>query len=135
MRDRGTARPRVLVVEDDPATSEFIAEVLEAEGFDAMRALDGESALGVMARRAPDAVVLDICLPRMDGFSVLRSMRADPETRQTPVLTVTALGDEESAWRAWQAGCDFYLTKPFDPDELLRALGRLLSWNPPRRVA
>lgn len=121
-------RPRgatVLIVEDDRATAAFLQDLLESVGIIARAAFDGEEARRWLETRTPDAIVLDVMLPKLDGISILRWLRTRPETKQTPVLIVTALADDTATWRAWQAGCDSYLTKPFDPDQLLCLLERL----------
>ena len=120
--------PVVLVVDDQPEilrlTETFLADV----DCDVMTATNGEEALEVVARRAPDLVLLDYQMPRMDGFAVCRALKADPATRLIPVVIVTATHDTEHRIAALEAGADDFLSKPVEIAELqarVRSLIRL----------
>ena len=117
--------PRVLVVEDNPATRMLIQSTLELEGYDVVCASDGARALGEIGSRKPDVVVLDVMMPGVDGFSVLERLRGEDKTKDLPVLMLTALDDNESTWKGWSGGCHYYMTKPFEIDDLLTAVRRL----------
>lgn len=121
------ARPRILVAEDDPVIASLLTDVLEFEGFDVTVAPDGEIALASIERRLPDALVLDLMMPKVTGMTVLRRVRERTDTRMLPVLVLTARADAQTIWDGWESGCDFYLTKPFRPAELVEALDRLLA--------
>lgn len=125
MREKRLRR-KVLVAEDDAATARLIAYVLDEEGFEVRRVPDGVLALAAVERETPDALVLDVTMPNRDGIAVLGSVRSRPRTRTLPVVILSGRRDDESVWAGWRAGCDYYLTKPFDPEDLVRILDRLL---------
>ena len=116
---------RVLVVEDDEAVSHMIAQILRAEGYESTAAAEGRSALAMLRSNPFDMVILDVMLPGMDGISILKSIREEPALNGVPVLMLSAKTDDATTWAGWRAGCDYYMTKPFDPDELLTILKRL----------
>jgi CheY-like chemotaxis protein len=115
---------RVLIVDDCPDNRETTARLLRLWGCEVRLAADGAAALAAAAWR-PDVVLLDIGLPRMDGYEVARRLRADPRTARTFLAALTGLARDEDRRRALAAGCDRHLAKPVDPDELLRLLGAL----------
>ena len=107
------ALPSVLLVEDEEPLRRVLRDVLQREGFTILEASNGARALAEIDRSAPDLVVLDLNLPDIDGYEVLRRLRARPGTATTRVLVLTAQGDEESEVKVFEAGADDYLTKPF----------------------
>jgi len=115
---------RVLVVDDDPAVSNALTRALRLEGYEVSTAADGTRALEEIAIRSPDAVVLDIQLPKVDGLEVCRRMRAAGD--DTPVLMLTARDAIEDRVQGLDAGADDYLVKPFALAELLARLRALL---------
>jgi len=117
--------PLVLLVDDEPNIRETVGFILEMEGFKVATAADGVEALDEVRRLHPPVVLLDAMLPRCDGFEVCRSIRADPTLNATRVIMLTAMGQRADHERAMAAGADFYVTKPFDEDELLALLRRL----------
>ena len=125
---RSTKGPaRALVVEDDPAISELLALVLKYEGWQVSVAHTGAAAITEASASRPDAVLLDVALPDMDGFEVLRRLRAD--ARELPVIFVTACDSAADRAAGRAAGCNGYLAKPFALDELI-ALLRLVADDP-----
>jgi DNA-binding response OmpR family regulator len=119
---------KVLVVDDDTDLLPLIVLTFRQAGFLALEATHGERALELIAAEAPDVIVLDANLPRVDGFEICRRLRASGDT--TPVLMLTVRGDEEDVVRGLELGADDYLTKPFSPRTLLarvRALMRRAS--------
>ena len=112
----------VLVVEDDAAINELIGEYLKLDGHTYRPALDGGSALREAHDHAPNVVVLDVMLPDMDGFEICRRLKSDPRTKAVPVVMLSALADEQSRQTGMQCGAVEYITKPFQPDQLLRAI-------------
>ncbi|MHB1096681.1 MAG: ATPase, T2SS/T4P/T4SS family [Gemmatimonadaceae bacterium] len=124
----GRAAPKkVLLVEDEDALRRVMKDLLEREGFVCFEAADGVKALDEIDRAAPDIVVLDLNLPRLDGYGVLSHLRARPATQDLPVIVLTAKGDEDSEVRVFEFGANDYLTKPFRPRALSARLHSLLA--------
>jgi two-component system, sensor histidine kinase and response regulator len=119
--------PRILVAEDDPSIRSLITQLLRLEGHDVSEFSDGRSALDALKTSKTDLVVLDIMMPQLDGLALLNEIRADPETQTLPVVLLTAKADDATTWAGWSGGCDYYMTKPFEPDDLLSAVQRLCS--------
>jgi putative two-component system response regulator len=117
------------VVADDEESIRFIvADSLSAEGFEVFEAVDGEDAIEVIEKAEPHLIVLDLMMPRLDGYGVMEEVRrVRPDL---PVLMLSALSRDEPVWKAWQSGIDWYMTKPFDLDELVKAAHRLLGTIP-----
>ncbi len=119
------AEPLILLVDDEPNIRETVSFILEMEGFRVVTAHDGEEAITQVRRLQPPVVLLDAMLPRRDGFDVCRTIKSDPALAGTKVVMLTALGQKSDQERAMRAGADFYVTKPFDEEELLALLARL----------
>lgn len=118
---------RLLIADDNPDVLELLVLNFEAEGFEVVSARDGLEA-EVMARAIiPDIVVLDVMMPESDGFEVLRNLRANAETRGIPVILLTARSTDADIWEGWSMGTDYYITKPFDIDELVRLVSYAAS--------
>lgn len=115
--------PRVLIVEDEPDNQEIVRAVVEdMVGCRAILAGDGVEALSRLAEEVPDLVLLDLMLPRLDGYEVARQIKANPLTRAVPIVAITALARPKDRARAAEAGCDDYVDKPFDLDLLERKI-------------
>lgn len=112
----------VLVVEDDSGLNQLVGAYVELAGFGYRSALDGRSALRSVDEQLPSMVILDLMLPDMDGFEVCRQLKSKPQTRGVPVLMLTALTQEDSRRKGLECGAAAYMTKPFDPDELMDAI-------------
>jgi two-component system, OmpR family, alkaline phosphatase synthesis response regulator PhoP len=115
--------PTVLIVDDEQHIRLLIEQTLEEledDGVELLTAADGEQALDVVANHAPDLVFLDVTMPKKDGFEVARAIKADPRMRAATVILLTARGQAVDREQGLAAGADQYLTKPFDPDDLLR---------------
>ncbi len=119
--------PRILVVDDDPTVRSLVRDVLELEGYEVDVADDGFSALRRIEAGRPDAVVLDVMMPGMDGHAVLSRIRSSSGGSELPVIMLTAAAGDDQAWLAWSGGVDYFLAKPFDPSELLRYLDHLFA--------
>jgi two-component system chemotaxis response regulator CheY len=120
----------ILVVDDDPLIRRLIATTLEdVAGFDLVEAEDGEIALERAASASPEIVFLDIDMPRMDGITACRRLRAAPETAAATIVMLTAATDDRAERRAGEAGADLFLTKPFSPLEILRLVDRIGERN------
>jgi CheY-like chemotaxis protein len=117
----------VLLVEDEGPLRSVLRELLEREGYDVVEAADGVAALDAVDRAAPAIIVLDLSLPRLDGYGVLKRLRARPATAHLPVIVLTAHGDEDSEVRVFESGADDFLTKPFRPRALSARLRALLK--------
>jgi CheY-like chemotaxis protein len=115
----------VLVVDDDPSIRRLVCDVLQAYGYSTVEAADGFSALRMIQSERPDCVVLDVMMPGLDGHAVLTRIRESDGGRDLPVVMLTAAADDAQAWQAWSEGVDYFLAKPFDPDELLHFLDYL----------
>ncbi len=123
---------RVLVVDDDASTVALLTALLTRNGYLVASAPDGPAATAALERFKPDVVVLDVMIPKPDGFEVCRAMKRDPLTRLTPVILVTGLTDRDSRIRGLEAGADDFLNKPVDTHELLtrvRSLARLKRYT------
>jgi len=119
-------RPVVLIVEDDPDLGGSIVEYLSEEGFDARQARDGDQAMRLIDDLHPAVVVLDLMMPRRDGFSVLRELRADGRIAKLPVIVVTAIFGLSERLYATELGAADYLTKPFELSDLVTRVRALL---------
>ena len=116
----------ILVVDDDPDIRTLIRLTLESYGYSVREAGDGLQALEALNEHAPDAMVLDVMMPKMDGYGVLRAMRQRELAGGTKVLMLTCKTEERDFVRGWELGADDYRTKPFEPMELADNLGDLL---------
>jgi DNA-binding response OmpR family regulator len=127
------ARPRgpvVLVVEDVRDQRDLFTDELTSAGFVVLSACDGEAAIDKAVKAAPEAIVLDLMLPRVSGFNVARLLRADERTRHTPIVAVTALTSETFRAQALDAGCDSVLRKPLVGATVVAEITRLLAKRP-----
>ncbi len=118
--------PHVLVADDDTWILRMIATVLEKRGHTVETATDGEEALALAEKRPPDLLITDVMMPRMDGWSLVRHLRARPELAQLPVIFLTALSSEEDRIRGFRLGADDYMAKPFRFEELDLRVGKTL---------
>lgn len=115
-------KPRILVVDDHPANLKLAAEVLRFDGFEVETAADAPAALALLTARLPDLLLTDIAMPGMDGLSLTRLLKADPATRNLPIVALTASAMKGDDARILAAGCDGYVPKPIDT----RRLGGLM---------
>ena len=118
---------KILAVDDEKAIVRLVQVNLEREGYQVVTAYDGREALENVASERPDLVVLDVMMPYMDGFEVLQQLKKDPETRDIPVIMLTAKAQDADVFRGWQSGVDCYLTKPFNPMELKAFVKRVFK--------
>ena len=118
---------QILIVDDDPNVRALVRDVLECEGYAVETVADGYAALRSIEACVPDCVVLDVMMPGMDGHEVLARIRARAGGAALAVVMLTAAADDNQAWQAWSGGVDYFLSKPFDPSELLRYLDHLFD--------
>lgn len=118
---------RILIVDDEEDLLEVLAYNLELSGFKVDRAVSGRLALDAAARRRPDLIVLDVMLPDLQGFEVLRILRTREATRGIPVILLTARGEESDVLVGFELGADDYIVKPFSPRELLARVRAVLK--------
>ena len=119
--------PTILVVEDDPVILDLLAVNFELEGYTVVRAVDGEDGLATARRFRPAAVVTDIMMPKRSGLDLLRDLRGDADLAAVPVILVSAKALASDIREGLAAGADDYVTKPFEPDELLVRVEKLIG--------
>lgn len=124
----------VLVVEDEPEIQDLLVHLLSKEGFTPLRASDGETAIAKARKENPDLVLLDILLPKADGLEVLRAIRSTPGIAGTPVIMLTAKGDEIDRIVGLEMGADDYITKPFSPREVAARIKAVFRRNRPTEI-
>lgn len=122
--------PRVLVVDDDPVIRQLVVVNLELEGFEVHTAVDGQDCLERIHEIGPAVITLDLMMPRVDGWEVASRLRDDPATAHIKVVVLTARAQEADLRRGARLGVDCYLTKPFDPDDLIGVIQRLAAGQP-----
>ena len=120
----------MLVVEDDTALGEVVVSALRDEGLDARLAKDGDEAMRLVDASEPAAIILDLMMPKRDGFSVLRELRADGRISKLPVIVVTAIFGLSERMYATELGAADYVTKPFELDDLVSRVRALVSSKP-----
>jgi two-component system, OmpR family, phosphate regulon response regulator PhoB len=118
---------RVLLADDDPALRRLIGTTLGSQDFDLLQAVDGEEALQIARQQHPELVLLDVNMPKLDGFEVCRNLRNDPATSAMKIVMLTARGADVDRARAREAGADDYFIKPFSPVQLLNKVYALLE--------
>jgi len=118
---------RLLVIDDDPGLLRAVAETLRAEGYEVTTARRGSEALVRIAESLPDLIVSDIRMPGMDGYELVRNLRASARTRLIPIVFLTAKDETADRIAGFRSGVDAYLTKPFEPDELLAVVANILK--------
>lgn len=127
---------KVLIADDELDILEIMARKIAAAGFEVVTAFDGEVAWEKINKDLPDVIVLDLTMPKMDGFSVLKLLRSNPSHgKWIPVIIVSALGDVKDMERGMELQADHYLVKPCTVEEILRGIRLMLSLAPQRRVS
>jgi DNA-binding response OmpR family regulator len=124
------AKKRVLAVDDEKLIVLAIRHNLQHAGYEVIEAYDGREALEKIEEARPDLVILDVMMPELNGWDVLTCIRDDPELRDTPVIMLTALGQDSDEREGIIRGADLYLTKPYEPQHLIDLVNRLLSDEP-----
>jgi len=119
-------RKRILVIEDQEDNRQIVRDLVTASGYELIEATTGEEGLEVAARERPDLILMDIQLPGIDGYEVTRRIKADPKLRHIPIIAVTSYALSGDDKKAFAAGCDSYVTKPYSPRLLLAKIREYL---------
>jgi DNA-binding response OmpR family regulator len=125
--DSEPAPPVVLAADDDEDILELITFRLERSGYRVLPARDGEEALDLALTNRPDLAVLDVMMPKLDGFELTRRLRAEPATSRMPIILLTARAQDSDVQQGFDAGADDYIRKPFSPQELRARVQAILG--------
>lgn len=120
------ANKKIIIVDDEPDILKTMGIFLKSESFDVITALDGIEALEVIKKEKPDLVILDIMLPKMDGYKICRLLKFDERYKKIPIVIFTARAQEMDEKKAMEVKADAYITKPFQPEVLLKKVKELL---------
>ena len=118
---------KVVLIDDEPDILSTLKLFLEVEGFEVATAADGIDGLEKIRKKVPDLVVLDLMLPKLDGYKICRLLKFDKKYKKVPVVIITARAQDIDRKKALEVGADAYITKPFEPDTLLEKIKELLS--------
>ncbi len=118
---------RVLVVDDEESIAELIMVNLVRAGFMVTTACDGEEAWDLIKVNKPDFIVTDVNMPRLDGFGLVKRIKTTPDTKGLPVVMLTARAADADVFKGWQFGADEYLTKPFNPEQLVFIINKIIK--------
>jgi len=121
------SKGEILIVEDNPQTVKLIKFILEKNEYLTISAKDGEEGLQMAREKKPDLIVLDLMLPGMDGYRVCEILKANPQTKEIPILVLTALDTGADFEKALAKKADWYITKPFEPQHLLKRVNYLIE--------
>jgi DNA-binding response OmpR family regulator len=133
--ERAEKTMRVAVIDDDPDILKVLRVILGARGIEVQEALSGLKGFVMVKREPPDVVLLDIMMPDIDGFEVLRKLKLDPETADVPVIFLSAKTGKEHVDRGLSLGAQGYVTKPFDPEQLVDMIEEVAGWRMPETEA
>ena len=129
------SKGKILVVDDEIYIVHILDFSLGMEGYDVVTALDGEQALERIQSEKPDLIVLDIMMPKLDGYEVCKTIKSDPATKQIPVILLSAKGRNVDQKMGFDVGADDYITKPFSPRKLVERINQLLGQSISERPA
>jgi len=118
---------KILAVDDEKHIARLIEINLQKAGYEVVTASNGKEAMDAVAADKPDLIVLDWMMPQMSGLEVLKALKVDPQTETIPVIMLTAKAADADVFKGWSSGVDCYLTKPFNPMELLTFVERILN--------
>ncbi|UCD69159.1 MAG: response regulator [Betaproteobacteria bacterium] len=118
---------RILVIEDQEDNRTIIRDLLAANDFEVIEAVTGEEGVAAAAREKPDLILMDIQLPGLDGYEATRQIKANADVKETPIIAVTSYALSGDDKKAFAAGCDGYVTKPFSPRQLLAKIKEFLA--------
>lgn len=118
---------KILVTEDSPTILAIVKETLESQGFSVITAVDGQEGLKIAREEKPDLIILDLMLPKLDGYKVCRMLKFDEKYKKIPIVMFTAKAEEADRKIGIEVGADAYVSKPFDPEVLLAKINELLA--------
>jgi two-component system alkaline phosphatase synthesis response regulator PhoP/two-component system response regulator VicR len=118
---------KILAVDDEKHIVRLVQINLLKEGYEVVTATNGREAVEAVAQHNPDLIVMDVMMPELDGFGALEIIKADPKTSKIPVIMLTAKAQDADVFKGWQSGADLYLTKPFNPSELITFVRRIFD--------
>ena len=121
---------RILVVEDSPTVLYMLADMLRKHGYDVITAIDGDEALHIARQEHPQLILLDVILPKLNGYQVCRKIKAFPETAGIPVVMITSKAQNSDRQWAMEQGADGYIVKPFDADKLAAVIEQFVPHIP-----
>jgi len=125
--ERASLGKRILIAEDEHHLAESLTFILEREGYDVTTAFDGEAAMQQIWAAAPDLLILDVMLPKINGFDLLKKIRAHDDLKTLRVIILTAKGQRQDREIAMEMGADLFLTKPFSNKDIVKAVGDLVA--------
>ena len=128
------AKGKILVVDDEIYIVHILDFSLGMEGYEVVTALDGEQALQKVQDLRPDLIVLDIMMPKMDGYETCKALKADPQTRDIPVILLSAKGRSVDQQMGLEVGAEDYITKPFSPRKLVERINAILGQDSSQRM-
>jgi two-component system alkaline phosphatase synthesis response regulator PhoP len=134
-REKGGKMERILAVDDDPLVTKLVKINLELNDYIVDEAWDGDSAVKILEKNPPDLLVLDLMMPRMDGWDILKMVRENEALKDLPIILLTAKVHDEDLIRGWEMGADDYITKPFNPIRLSDHVKVVLASTPEERRA
>ena len=126
-RGESMEKKKILVIDDEPSMHRLLQIILEDEGFRVVEPGESEETSQSIARGKPDVIILDIMMPEVNGFDVLRMLKDDEDTKNIPVIILSVRSFEEDRKKAKSLGADIYMTKPFQPAELIRTIKDILA--------
>ena len=120
-------KEKILVVDDSPTELKIMSEPFIPKGYNIITAMDGEEAIKMAEEEKPDLIVLDVIMPKMNGFQVCRKIKTTPELKDIKIILLTSKNQESDEFWGMKQGADAYMTKPFDPDKLLDKAREILE--------
>ena len=126
---------KILAVDDEKHILRLVQINLEKAGYEVVTGTNGREAVEKVQSEKPDLVVMDVMMPEMDGFEALKQLKSDPASADIPVIMLTAKAQDADVFHGWQSGADLYLTKPFNPMELLTFVKRIFDSKGEAEVA
>jgi len=117
----------ILIVEDEPRNLKLLRDLLQRFGYETLEATDGEQGVELASARIPNLILMDIMMPKMDGLEATRIIKTDPKTKHIPIIALTSFAMKGDRERTLEAGCDRYIAKPIDIQEVIEAVEHFLS--------